>query len=514
MTSSSALLLTWRTCVFALALALSGCASVSARRDAINVDPGAFHAIGAVEERFQSYNVEMAEVVGARFWAPYNADGSPPADRFRQRPPLDLSNTRLRTLARALGPAYVRVSGTWANSTYFQYDDNAPIAPPQSGTGGVLTRAQWAGVVEFAREVDAEIVTSFAINSGVRDANGAWNPDQARRLLQYTHELGGRIAAIAPINEPSLGSISGLPQGYDAAAFARDNAAFRALIEREAPEALIVGPTAASEAGNFMPPRLAIALRAEDLLSAEPRPRFDVFNYHLYTSASKRCVQPGATPDLALSEEWLNVAERVHRYYLPLHDRFTPGAPIWVTEIGEASCGGDPWASTYADTFRYVDNMARLAKLGVSAIFHNTLAASDYALIDEHTLEPRPSYWAAVLWRRLMGRTVLDAGPLQPGLHLYAHCLRDAPGGVALVAINLSQAETVQLRLPVAAQRFTLSSPELTSATLDLNGQTLAMLGDELPSLDSARTRAGLVALPSASITFLSMAGANNSACR
>jgi hypothetical protein len=41
--------------------------------------------------------------------------------------------------------------------------------------------------------------------------------------------------------------------------------------------------------------------------------------------------------------------------------------------------------------------MGRLAQRGVSVIFHNTLAASDYGLIDQQTLEPRPDYWAALL---------------------------------------------------------------------------------------------------------------------
>ena len=37
-----------------------------------------------------------------------------------------------------------------------------------------------------------------------------------------------------------------------------------------------------------------------------------------------------------------------------------------------------------------------------------------------------------------MGTTVLDPGPspASANLHLYAHCLRDQPGGVALLAIN------------------------------------------------------------------------------
>jgi len=37
-------------------------------------------------------------------------------------------NARLRKLAAALGPAYVRVSGTWANSVFFQDTDAQPEA--------------------------------------------------------------------------------------------------------------------------------------------------------------------------------------------------------------------------------------------------------------------------------------------------------------------------------------------------------------------------------------------------
>jgi len=50
---------------------------------------------------------------------------------YRQRPPIDLTNPRLRKLAAALGPAYVRVSGTWVNTTHFHdSDDAAPSNPP------------------------------------------------------------------------------------------------------------------------------------------------------------------------------------------------------------------------------------------------------------------------------------------------------------------------------------------------------------------------------------------------
>ena len=79
--------------------------------------------LGSVDERYQSYNVEMAEVVGGRFWRPYKTMDSLPSSTssfafsndqlFRKLPPVNLADKRLLNLAKALAPAYVRVSGSW-----------------------------------------------------------------------------------------------------------------------------------------------------------------------------------------------------------------------------------------------------------------------------------------------------------------------------------------------------------------------------------------------------------------
>src|SRR3954449_13550959 len=94
--------------------------------------PSTMPRVGSVDERYQSYNVEMLEVTGGKFWRPYSpgleaalrqpapasSGGDTPAGMnpglYEYRPPIDLTNARLRKLVAALGPAYVRVSGTWA----------------------------------------------------------------------------------------------------------------------------------------------------------------------------------------------------------------------------------------------------------------------------------------------------------------------------------------------------------------------------------------------------------------
>lgn len=495
-----------------------------------SIDPSALPATGRVDPMFQSYNVEMAEIVGGRFWAPYprpGEDAQPEntlasggldleARLFRQRPPADLADRRLRAMARALGPAYIRVSGSWANAVWFQDDDRPKQAKPPAGFQNVLTRAQWRGVVDFARAVDGVIVTSFAVSAGARDEAGVWKPDEARKLLRYTRELGGRIHAAELMNEPNLGPTSGLPAGYDAAAFARDVAAFREFVRREAPSLLTVGPGSTGETGVAL--FAGSGIPTEAMMSARPNPRFDIFAYHFYGGRSERCArmapQSAILPENALSSEWLARTDRALAFYRDLRDRHMPGAPIWLNETAQASCGGDRWAASFLDTFRYVDQMGRLARQDVAAVFHNTLSASDYALIDEHTMTPRPSYWAAVLWRRLMGETVLDAGRNRDSLHIYAHCLRASQGGVGMVAINLDRTRPASLDLTASAHRFTLTADDLQGQSVRLNGRTLKMKGSKLPVMAGKTQRAGRVSLPPASISFFAVSGAANPACR
>ena len=176
--------------------------------------------------------------------------------------------------------------------------------------------------------------------------------------------------------------------------------------------------------------------------------------------------------------------------------------------------GGDAWAATFLDTFRYVDQLGRLARRGLDVHFHNTLAASDYALIDDSTLTPRPSYWAALLWSRLMGNVVLDAGINRGDLHLYSHCLKGRGGGVALVAVNLSAENEQPVRLSRPAELFELTAPTLQSGEIALNGRKLAATTmGKVPMVKGRAIPAGTFKLAPLSVNFLSIPGANNRAC-
>ena len=158
------------------------------------IDPSRFTGVTEVDERFQSYNIEMVEITGGNFWKPYtdaqvagtepfvgefnfggssnSSDSSGTSEAFSSmaaliapRNAVDLSGARIRTLARALGPVYVRVSGSWASHTYFDHDNSTGGVPPD-GYHAVLTTDQWDGFIDFARHVGATLVTSMANTAG------------------------------------------------------------------------------------------------------------------------------------------------------------------------------------------------------------------------------------------------------------------------------------------------------------------------------------------------------------
>ncbi len=497
-----------------------------------SVEPAKMNTIGTVDERYQSYNLEMVEIMGGKWWAPYGtqppaadsrlaseagAQSSIGATPLRYQPPIDLTNVRLRKLAAALGPAYMRVSDTWANTMYFQDSDVTKPGPAPAGFGSVLTGPEWKGVIEFSKATNAKIVTSFSIGAGVRDETGVWTPVEAAKVLAFTRKAGGSIAAAEFFNEPNMAAIEGAPKGYDAADYGRDFKVFRAYIRTTDPEMMILGPGPVGE-GRVLG-QMPSGIKTEDMLQAEG-PGLDAVSYHFYGAVSQRCTSMGAafqtTADAALTKEWLFATDAEAAFYGKLRDRYEPGKPLWLSETADAACGGNPWAATFIDSFRYLNQLGTLATQGVKVVMHNTLTGSDYGLIDRDTLTPRPNYWAAVMWYKLMGTTVLDAGSSPaPNLYLYAHCLNGHPGGVALLATNADRAAERELRLPTASSRYTLSAPELLGTEVQLNGVDLKLSKDgDLPVIQGAHTPVGTVRLAPASITFLALLNADNPSCR
>jgi heparanase len=212
-----------------------------------------------------------------------------------------------------------------------------------------------------------------------------------------------------------------------------------------------------------------------------------------------------------LSDAWLARPDQINAFYEDLRDRFQPNKPVWITETADAACGGNPWAATFLDSFRYLD------QLGPSRQARCAGRLPRYVRVKR--LWPGRSGHAdgtpELLGGLLMGSIVLDPGPSRPGLHLYAHRLRERPGGVSVLAINTNQTEVKPVELIMPARRYTLTAKKLENAHVQLNGHALTLTANgELPVIEGESIPAGQISLAPASITFLAIADAGNKHCQ
>jgi hypothetical protein len=172
---------------------------------------------------------------------------------------------------------------------------------------------------------------------------------------------------------------------------------------------------------------------------------------------------------------------------------------MWVTESGDAGCGGNTWASTYADVPRTLNELGEFSTVTDGVIFHNTLASSDYGYLKHGSFLPRPNYFAVLLWNRLMGKTCYATGAAnEEGAHIYCHSRKDGKDGCVYLVINNSWTETTTVELPGAAQVYALTGKNgIRSRTMCLNGEELVLgQNDALPELKGAEASGKLEIAP------------------
>ena len=82
------------------------------------------------------------------------------------------------------------------------------------------------------------------------------------------------------------------------------------------------------------------------------------------------------------------------------------------------------------------------------------------------------------------------------------------------MVLNMDKASAASLKVPVAGERYTLSSPDLFSKTALLNGKELRVGSDgTLPLMEAQPSTAGVAVFAPLTITFLAMPSAGNPQC-
>ncbi len=503
----------------------------------IKLTPDSLNTLRQQNPMLVSYNVEMTEVTGGTFWKAYTEaqiDGTEavPVPDFSKGmaamhqwyDPIDTTNPRLIKLAKALGRCWVRVSGTWATRTYYDFEGTGM----PEGYNNHLRREQWISLLNFVKAVNGRLKISVANCDGLHSHDEPWNPSQAEKIFALSKEHGVPIEAVEFVNEPNMLQSTGFPKGYTAADFRRDQDIFHRWVRENYPECIIVGPSdtdpnamgvdawgkphpwAGEGAADTAGIAAALAYCSTGDLMDGCTEKLDVFSYHYYNGVSERmaAMMPSAfTPaEGAMSEEYLGAAAHSARCFSSYRDRYAPGGEMWVTESGDAGAGGHTWASTYLEVPRLLNELADFSTVTTGVIFHNTLASSDYGWLKHGSFLPRPSYFAVLLWKKLMGDTVYDAGEARrEGAHVYAHSRADGKEGKCYLILNTSWTDTTTVALPTDATVYALTGKDgMRSRTMLLNGRELVLgENDALPALEGSTVPAGKLEIAPGSCTFI-----------
>ena len=396
----------------------------------VKLNPDSLKVLREVNPMMMSYNVEFAEVTGGTFWKAYTPGQIAGTEEFYVEPtsegiaamykdlmqvyaPINLYDEKLRSLAKEFGPVWVRVSGTWATKTYYDFDGTTNGQVPE-GYLNVLTKEQWIGVLDFVKAIGAKLIVSVANCPGLHSAEEPWHPAEAEKLFGLSKEYGVPINAAEFTNEPNMMEETGFPKGYTPADYRRDQDLFFKWLRANYPDCICVGP---STTGG------------------------DNISFGKGNGEKKA----GGVEQLVKS---CNCSDLLDGTTEPL------------------------------DVFRTLNELGGFASLTNGVIFHNTLASSDYGFLAREVFDPRPNYFAVLLWNRLMGTTVYDtAEPTREGAHVYAHSRKDGKDGVVYLIINNSLTESTTVELPKDADRYTLAGENgnVRAAVMTLNGKPLVL---------------------------------------
>ena len=355
---------------------------------------------------------------------------------------LNLTNIRLRNLAKGLAPAIWRIGGSPEDSVVYVVGN-----PPECNTTEKIQASyNYPGPICLTMERWGEIL-DFVNYTGVRLALGLnglyqryhhdmhFNSTNAREFLQYTAENHpNSVYAFELSNEDNHGQA-------DPDKLAEDFGTVRGFINKFWPEEsnrpLLFGP----DVGEHFEDKEDEWLASYVKIAGPYLNRSTVHTYcneYVGTLCSEHKLDQAQLDNCTMPE--LRFKHTVNKNY--------PGLPVMAGEVGPHSHGGlDGCTNTFANAFWYLQVLGSLAQNGVVAFARSTMIGGWYEMINKTSFEPNPDYFAGLFWGRLMGRTHLETSVSSDASSVrgFASCRSISPsnnGGVTVVLYNTDASKT------------------------------------------------------------------------
>ncbi|KAL6505644.1 hypothetical protein OROHE_023023 [Orobanche hederae] len=338
---------------------------------------------------------------------------------------LDLENKILAHAVKAFGNLRLRIGGSLQDRVVYKVGsfpkDCLHFRTRVNGlfgfSRGCLDMGRWDHMNKFFNETGA--IVTFGLNAlnGRRKSRYINNPMVGYKIDSYEfgNELcgegvGARVGALQYGKDVTV--LKNLTEGL----YPADNSTTRPKL---------LGP------GGFYGSRWF-----NIFLNTSGREVVDGLTHHLYSLGS------GNDPTIIDKVQDPEFLDQVHSTYTNISNSiklFGPWTSAWVSEAGGAYTSGSKNISrSFADGFWYLDQLGIAASYGTKVFCRQTLIGGNYGLLDTTTFIPKPDYYGALLWHRLMGKKVLTASHKgSKYLRVYSHCSKNTTG-ITVLMINMS----------------------------------------------------------------------------
>ncbi|KAM4635206.1 heparanase isoform 2-T2 [Polymixia lowei] len=471
-----------------------------------------------------------------------------------------LGSPKLRTLAKALTPAFLRFGGTRQDFMVFHPEKTIQshgYHPHYSVSEDACKKLELPSLLEerlkkewaqqevlllredlqrkYKRvkftEYSVDLLYSFAncsgmdlifgLNALLRTPGSAWNSSNARLLMQYCESKQYKMSWELG-NEPnSFEKKAGFRvDGYQ---LGQDFVHLREILR----ESKFYHNT-----GLYGPDISQPRDHRRDLLEGFLQSGSEAIDactwHHYYVNGRDTSLEDFLDPEVldTLALKTNEVLETV--------GLVSPGKKVWLGETSSAYGGGALGLSdTFVAGFMWLDKLGLGAKLGLDVVIRQVFIGSgSYHLVDDN-LDPLPDYWLSIVYKRLVGPEVLGIKASSFGqrkrVRVYLHCTNKKStdyrnGAVTLIAMNLSN-KPARLSPPAhvstsTVEAFVLQSDQpskegLYSRSVRLNGEVLQMVDDKtLPELKGTVLPPGEhLQLPGFSLAFYVFTEARALAC-
>ncbi|RWR77247.1 Glycoside hydrolase [Cinnamomum micranthum f. kanehirae] len=352
---------------------------------------------------------------------------------------LDLNHPILAKAIQAFDPLRIRIGGSLQDQVVYGVGKlSSPCVPFRKMANGLfgfshgcLTMDRWDELNLLLKKTRA--IVTFGLNALYgrhKGSNGvwggSWNSTNARNFIEYTISKGHQIDSWEFGNELSG---SGIGARVTALQYGKDLIKLKSILgelyKSSNSQPLLLAP------GGFFDKEWFAKL-----LQVSGPNVVNAVTHHIYNLGA------GDDPHLIskiLDPQYLDqIAGTFSDLQLTIQ-RQGPWATAWVGESGGAyNSGGRLTSDTFVNSFWYLDQLGMASKYGTKVYCRQSLIGGNYGLLNTTTFVPNPDYYSALLWHRLMGKTVLSVDfSGSPFFRTYAHCSK-GKDGITLLLINLS----------------------------------------------------------------------------